>query len=393
LISENIVQKRWKVLREKFSVAYRKFHLDDVQSSWELYNECKFLIPYVNMKPEVKKEDSVQSSSLVEKRLSKSPFDEATLTMMVRERPVLYDKTHEEFRGGSMRKKAWSEIADITGWDEETLQKRWRVMRDRFVRELRRTKNNDMEQQVSCSTFFRDMLFLAKHVKSKKYEAEATDLSDVSQDWDATLANDGKQDVETCIVPETSDSQQIIEETTDCSGNVVTYSIEDGSQPQYLECFESREEADQSELYDDNSNEAPADDYYEEEDEQALESEEQHLMSQTEEVVAVQEIPQNHWYEDLASTIKTEKPKKRRISCVIREDPPSKMRSESPSTSMTEHRNRTSDASESATDEDLAFGQTIGLMLKKIPAHLKTSAKLKIFESLAKFEAEHKYIS
>jgi hypothetical protein len=367
---------------------------DGISSSWDHYDQCTFLAPFVNMKPDNKKEElSLQTPT--EKRLPKSPFDETMLTQMVKERPVLYDKTHEEFRGGTMRKKAWSEIANITGWDEDTLQKRWRVMRDRFVRELRRTKNNDTECQVSCSAFFRDMLFLARHVKSKKYEAEATDVSsDVSQDYDTSAANDSRQEIETCIVPESSDSQQIIEETTDYAGNVVSYSIEDANQPQYLECLEGREETDQPELYDDNSNEAPPEDYYEDEEDQLLENDEQHLISQTEEVVAVQEIPQNHWYEDFGTPIKIENTKKRRISSVMREDPPMKMRSESPATSMTDHsRNRTSEINESVTDEDIAFGQTIGLMLKKIPPHLKTSAKLKIFESLAKFEAEHKYIS
>ena len=394
---ENVVQKRWKVLREKFSVAFKKFNLDGIQPSWGDYEDCAFLAPFVNLKPDVKKEDLQTPSTTVELKLSRSPFDETLLTKMVRERPVLYDKQHEEFRGGSVRKKAWAEIANITGWDEDTLQKRWRVMRDRFVRELRRTKNNEGNAEVSCSTFFRDMLFLARHVKSKKYEAEVADMmSDLSQDWDSSVVNESKEEVETCIIPVATESQQIIEETTDSSGNIVTYSVEGGSQPQsqYMECFDGREENDQAELYDESSNEDPVDDFYEEED-QVIENEE-HLISQsqTQDVIAVQEIPQNHWYDDFNVNIKTEVPlKKRRISNVTHDEHLIK-RSESPATSTNEHsRCRHSEVNEAATDEDIAFGQTIGLMLKKIPPYLKTSAKLKIFESIAKFEEEHKYVS
>lgn len=45
--------------------------------------------------------------------------------------------------------------------------------------------------------------------------------------------------------------------------------------------------------------------------------------------------------------------------------------------------------SSSEIDEDVAFGSTIGCMLKKIPAHLKTSVKLRLLTSLAEFEAQH----
>jgi Alcohol dehydrogenase transcription factor Myb/SANT-like len=384
-------------VREKFSVAYRKYQLDNVQPTWFCYDSCTFLEPFVNLKPDMKKEEPELLPVLIERNPPKSPFDENMLTQLVKERPVLFDKQHEDFRAANMRKKAWIEIANISGWDVRSLQKRWRVMRDRFVRELRRTKNIDGDSQISCSAFFRDMLFLVRHVKSKKYEAEATDVSsDISQDnWDVSGESESVQQVETCVIPETEatgeESQHLMEETTDGSGQVVTYSIDEGHQQQYVECFEGREE---TEVYDESSNDVPAEDYYEEE-EQVLEKtieDEQHLIPQTEDVVAVQEISQNQWYDAFNANVTSDNPvKKRKISFEIREETPVKRRSESPAPSTSGHsRHRMSDSMEVTSDEDIAFGQTIGLMLKKVPPHLKTFMKLKIFESIAKFEAEHK---
>ena len=40
-------------------------------------------------------------------------------------------------------------------------------------------------------------------------------------------------------------------------------------------------------------------------------------------------------------------------------------------------------------DEDVSFGNTIGCMLKKIPAHLKTSVKLRLLNSLEEFEIQN----
>lgn len=393
------MQKRWKVLREKFSVAYRKFKLDGIPSNWELYETCKFLEPFVNLKPDNKKFDDQEEPLLIEKRSPpKSPFDESTLTTLVMERPVLYDKQHEDFRASNMRKKAWLEISTISEWDVPSLQKRWRVMRDRFVRELRRTKNIENEETpINCSAFFRDMLFLVRHVKSKKYEAEATDLSpDASQEkWDQEESGDGSrllagESFETCIIPEidsaSTENVQILEETTtDGSAQVVTYAIDDNDQ--YVECFETAD-ASAPEVYDESSNDnLEGEDYYEEASEASPEKPQQ--VSESDDEVAVQEISEEQWFKEEQPSVEI---KKRPIPFDIEEDRPKKRRateSPEPSTSS-ECRNRSSYNNEQTSDEDAAFGSVIGLMLKKIPSHLKTSIKLTLLQGFADFEVKHK---
>lgn len=385
------------MLREKFSVAYRKYHLDGGSSSWNLYESCSFLEPFVNLKPDFKKEELLDQPLLIEQRgPPKSPFDENTLTHLVRERPVLYDKQHEDFRASNMRKKAWLEIASIAGWDLGTVQKRWRVMRDRFVRELRRTKNIDGDSQINCSAFFRDMLFLVRHVKSKKYEAEATEIcSDVSQDnWEhqESIDDDSRleiENLETCMIPDSdnvsSENVQVMEETADGSGRVVTYALDENN---YVECY-SGGGADQ-EIFDSSDE---AEDFYEDEEEMLDQTaDEQQLIPDVEEVVSVEEISEEHWFKNREPT-ETLKAKKRKISFDDADEPTVKrefIRSESPpASSNCLPRHRVSDVVE-ATDEDAAFGTTIGLMLKKIPSHLKTSVKLNIFQCLADFEIQHK---
>lgn len=372
-------------------MAYRKFYHDRVTPSWSLYRKCAFLEPFVNLKPDYKRDEAsdtlLEQTSLV--RLPpKSPFDEHRLTHLVRERPVLYDKQHEDFRACNLRKIAWIEISKVMGWDVKTIQKRWRVMRDRFVRELRRTKNTETDAHVNCSNFFREMLFLVKHVKSKNYEAEA-ELSDTSQDgWEEheTKTNEKNfkiEKMETCIIADSdnvsSDGLQIMEEALDGGGHVVTYSLEEGDQ--YIEYG-----ADESS----EPEESEGDEVYEEvlEDE----SEEQQLtVEQPHRIVTVQETSDEQWLVSSSSKKSVQAPEKRCVKKVenVHGEPSVKRERLSISPSPPVAYRSTTELPE-PIDEDIAFGQTIGLMLRKIPKHLKTSVKLKIFQSLAEFESEHK---
>lgn len=376
-----MVQKRWKVIREKFSVAYRKVYIDGASTGWALYDSCLFLMPYVNLKNEVKKDEGEEAVPEVAKQiLPKSSFDENTLTQLVRNRPVLYDKRHEDFRVSNIRKKAWLEISAISGWDVGTLQKRWRVMRDRFVRELRRTKNIESDAQINCSAFFRDMLFLVRHVKSKKYEAETADVTpDSSRDnWEhQELQEDDEADqLETCLIPE-PDGALVIEN----SEQVVTYAIDDSSE-QFAHCFETAEAVEQV-TYDENC--SAVDDFYEEEEEEEEVFEQPAEENFVDEPEAVEEIQEEAWFKP-----DDRSPKKRHHSGESLESSPAKRRSESilPSSSA-QKRQRLSEPEEPA-DENTSFCQMIGFMLKKLPPHLTASARLKVLQVLTDFEMQHK---
>lgn len=371
------------MLREKFSVAYRKYHNDGTTPSWNLYEKCSFLGPQINLKPDFKKDEAGEEPFIVERRVPPSPFDESILMKLVKQRPILYDKSHEDFRAGPLRKRAWQEIANISGWDLRTVTKRWRVMRDRFVRELRRTKNMDNnDSQIQCSAFFTEMLFLVNHVKSKTYAAEATGIEELSREnWEESGEAAAKLEVEqleTCIISLNSniENEQIVEDTSENSHQPSAYDVDENDE--FVECFAADGGNEQEEAFDGNS-----DGYYEEEEILDVDemSADQH-QAEPSDIIAVEDIPEEQWFN---STL-NESPlsRKRRISLDLQDESPVKkvfMKSESPAPS-------TSDIV--PEDEDAVFGRTIGLMLKKIPTHLKTSVKLKIFQSLAEFEIEHR---
>lgn len=294
-----------------------------------------------------------------------SPFDEQQLIALIRSRPVLYDKKREDFRSSSARTIAWSQIAKTAGWDVLTLQKRWRVMRDRFVRELRRTRTAEGDTQIAASSFFRGMMFLINHVKSKSYEASALNNDELSRDsWNAsefdanTNSRQTIESLETCIVQADNNS---------CQENVVIV-----DEDQYdTECFE---ESTTEELFDEGEEKLEQiEDYYD--------SKEEIPKNETADIT-VEETTDEQW---LKQDSPQDEPviKKRRISYDSPLAPDAKYSEPSSASS-----HRASDSFET-NDEDVAFGNTIACMLKKYPPRLKTSVKLKIFQALAEFEQQN----
>lgn len=295
-----------------------------------------------------------------------SPFDELFLVKLVKEYPVLYDKKHEDFRSGPIRQRAWNEISKRTKWNVNLLQKRWRVMRDRFVRELRRTQKLDANAQVNCSQFFREMLFLARHVRSGKYEVE-TNLEDavinnVSNDAGETLAE------EDWVLQEDSTYSDDINETENYQD--VEESVEVHSQT-----FEENADGNLSKFdYTEYVEDIESSDYEADPKAQKLEHEtnEQSLTFHNESQISSE------------LTSGTSRRNKRSCSDEVNEHQISCKKPRA------ELHARTSDNNDK--DEDMAFGKTIGCMLKKIPQHLKTAVKLKLLTSLSEFEAQHNLI-
>lgn len=340
------------MLREKYSVSFRKEINEGIQCHWIFYDKLKFLQPFVSLKVESKSSKSNDSFCEITNQVTKSPFDELELIQLVKDRPVLYDKKNDDFRSNSLRKKAWEEISSQTNWNVEVLQKRWRVMRDRFVRELRRTQNLDANSQVNCSSFFREMLFLACHVRSNKYEVETNleeevEMKAASESGDEVTEEWIMQDEST--YHESYDTDQYVEESVEQSQ---TYESPEELQQSQNECV------DDEPIYQDvEQEECPSNDV------------DENIQMSASDVIHDIKSEQNtkkRCAKDVGDNLKN---KKQRIDLI--------------SSAGTDH--VTDDK-----DEDIAFGNTIGCMLKKIPLHLKTAVKLKLLSSLAEFEAEHK---
>lgn len=221
------------------------------------------------------------------------------------------------------------------------------------------------------------MLFLVNHVKSKSYVAEASGIEELTQDWESQESeSDVKlkvEQLETCLVAVNSNEEnsQVMMYTTGNSSQALSYAVDENDE--FVECYAAEEQDEQEDTFDD--------DYYEEEE--TLESDETNTDQQitSNDDVMVEDIPEEQWIKN--TTQDNFISRKRRSSFDPQDEPPAKKEFIKPESPAPE----TSDAPD---DEDAVFGRTIGLMLKKIPQHLKTAVKLKIFQSLAEFEIEHK---
>lgn len=113
------------MIREKFCVQFRKQISTGVPSSYDHYEACHFLIPFVATKPEKRSGQTRNSESQDESTLDKNELDEQLLVDLVKVNPNLYDKKNRHFRNSAMRKKSWVEIAesmDISGKSLDILE-------------------------------------------------------------------------------------------------------------------------------------------------------------------------------------------------------------------------------------------------------------------------------
>lgn len=341
------------MLREKFATAYRKEISEGTACSWKLYEQLRFLESFINLVKNDSKtlmhssNDSLESSSVAKS----SPLDEHALIRLIKQHPVLYNKKHDDFHSASQRRKAWESISSKAKFDVSILQKRWRVIRDRFVRDLRKTQYNE-ESNLNCSSFFRDMLFLARHIRSKNYAVEAhlENENDLKYTIDANDYGNNEDSEWTLQLDNVDESYQYIDETEE----IEQVYEEEISQSEYIE-----EEASDNEVAIITLDAAPI-----------------------EEIDTIHE----NWEKSEADAARPSSSQKRRASASEEElkyqqENKKRLKSQSPA--------RTLELTDDK-DEDMAFGNTIGCMLKKIPQHLKTSVKLKLLTSLAEFEAQHK---
>ena len=335
------------MLREKFATSYKKELSDGSTCSWPLYEKLRFLESFINLKTDSKPLSNSPNNIIECTSVAKSsPLDEHSLIKLIKQHPVLYNKKHDDFHSTSQRQKAWESISSKSKFPISILQRRWRVLRDRFVRELRRTQYNE-DSNLNCSSFFKDMLFLARHIRSKNYAVEAN-LGNESNEMNAPDEDESDDyDNDEWILQQQEDTQQ--------QDNNVDESY------QYIEETEEVEEIYEEEI---SHNE------YKEEEESEV------IAAPFEEIEAIHE----NW--EKSEAIATSSNLKRCASVEeIQEQPENKKRMKSPSP--------VNNLEGTDKDEDMAFGNTIGCMLKKIPQHLKTAVKLKLLTSLAEFETQH----
>jgi hypothetical protein len=356
--------------------------------NWPLYRQLTFLKPFVNQTKSDDKKKEMEEMGGKLKSFSKAVLDEHLLVKLIKQRPALFDKKHEDFRVSSSRRIAWDEIGEIMKFDTESLIRRWRVIRDRFVRELRKTK--DKGNADNLSPLFREMLFVVPHVRSKKYEVEADgELSDNSRDYDYDSEQNSEQHI---VVMANEDENEHFENEVEQEEDFQEYYETENLNVTYETHVVDMNE--QNHINHINEN-VDAFDYVED----LQEGNENDNLEKNGIIDAVIENEQpTYILTNNSSNSRSNKSYhlacKRRASSEIDVESQRKIikNVEPQSSSFANVPSPTSIAVDSSynNDEDIAFGNTIGCMLKKIPQNLKTSIKLKLLQSFAEFETLHK---
>lgn len=287
-------------------------------------------------------------------------------------------------------------------------------MRDRFVRELRRSKNFDDDSSICGSKFFQEMLFLTNHVKSKKFEAVMNEVIYTEEELD--MKNDEYEDGSFISKQEYNlqSSAEVLNSLACLEGENIledeSYEENDGSDEmifteenvEYLEernneatdgndekiINEAFENIEESEEVVEDFGFTEEKDYPDSQDEQNFTFKEEDIgddspiIVQVEEMLEMRNEDPTEVYVELKDETSNENNKR-----LILHDP-----SDEPIAKKCDFQSipdRAAPLLPDDTDEDMAFGRMIGCMLKRIPRNMKMTVKLKLMSALADFEASN----
>lgn len=293
-------------------------------------------------------------------------------------------------------------------------QRRWRTVRDRFVRELRRSKNFDDDSSIGGSKFFQEMLFLTNHVKSKKFEAVMNEVIYTEEELD--MKNDEYEDGSFISKQEYNlqSSAEVLNSLACLEGENIledeSYEENDGSDEmifteENVEYLEERNNEATDGSDDKIINEASENiheiedvvedfgfteekDYPDSQDEQNYTFKEEDIgddspiIVQVEEMLEMRNEDPTEVYVELEDETSNENNKRQ-----ILHDP-----SDEPIVKKCDFQSTPDRAvlpSSDDNDEDMTFGKMIGCMLKRIPRNMKMTVKLKLMSALADFEASN----
>ncbi|XP_026111314.1 uncharacterized protein LOC113086914 [Carassius auratus] len=100
--------------------------------------------------------------------------------------PVLYDASLHDYRSAERRVKAWREVAACVGFSVLECKRRWKTIRDRYIRERRlcQLRTEEGGRRLHYWSHRETLAFLDAHIRKKKRhgEAEAPEELDDSPD-------------------------------------------------------------------------------------------------------------------------------------------------------------------------------------------------------------------
>ncbi|XP_045621397.1 uncharacterized protein [Procambarus clarkii] len=134
------------------------------------------------------------------------------LIIEVQQYPGLYDQGSYDYRDLRKKESMWQSVADSLGLHARECQARWRVLRDKFVREMRKNVNPKRAGSTALQVYqgswplMSQLMFLTSHVKHRPFRAGRHEtLSDAGEtdDEEDGEASD-EEEVEMKHIPTTS---------------------------------------------------------------------------------------------------------------------------------------------------------------------------------------------
>ncbi|RZC34398.1 transcription factor Adf-1-like [Asbolus verrucosus] len=116
---------------------------------------------------------------------------EQTLIEEVKKRRLIYDKSLVAYTNNKARDRAWKEVAQVLNInDREILRKRWRSLRDSFIKIHRSLKNNPHQVKTKW-IYYKRLTFLIPHLEHKDTRIGGSQA--IKEEDDTTQDNDEKE--------------------------------------------------------------------------------------------------------------------------------------------------------------------------------------------------------
>ena len=95
--------------------------------------------------------------------------DNEMLIEVVRSFPCLWNMSLREYKDGRIKENAWCKVAEkLGGTSVDNIKRRWKNLRDRFVRERTASKLPTGPPPVSDWKYYSIMCFLQDTIRHKK---------------------------------------------------------------------------------------------------------------------------------------------------------------------------------------------------------------------------------
>lgn len=122
--------------------------------------------------------DSVVSSKKFKKCFKvisyRGIMNDDLIISFIKDYPLLYNTRLKDFKNKAKREHAWNHIAISLGYNVHDVKRRWKVLRDRFVRRLKR---NDYDNVFSKLPHYSQLSFLIDMVSHRKTKRRCSSSS------------------------------------------------------------------------------------------------------------------------------------------------------------------------------------------------------------------------